>query len=384
MPAPDRRKVALVTTTINVPRCIEAYMENIAQYGHSDRVEVIVVGDRKTPAGAATFLQDLHKRFGSTMKYLDVGEQQAMLRRWPVLDGVIRWNSIQRRNVGYLQAGIDGAEILISFDDDNFVHEDVDYLAAHAVTGTRAKIPVVRNESGWYNVCERLECDPPRRFYHRGYPKSAQSFEFGGETVGLQDVNVIVNAGLWLKNPDVDATANIEEPLNVVKVREVESTTRFALAYGTWCPFNSQNTALHRDLLPALYLVVMGDWLRGYKIGRLDDIWQSYFIRALGDQLGGHVAYGPPVVTQDRNPHNFTKDLSEELGGYILTERLIPYLRAFKTSSKTWSEGYLDLTYHLRESLEADPALDRPEREYLRQMTLGMAAWQEAVRDIQG
>jgi hypothetical protein len=40
------------------------------------------------------------------------------------------------------------------------------------------------------------------------------------------------------------------------------------MANGTWCPFNSQNTALHRDLIPAYVLSPL--------IGRMDDIWARY------------------------------------------------------------------------------------------------------------
>jgi len=39
----------------------------------------------------------------------------------------------------------------------------------------------------------------------------------------------------------------------------------YVMANGTWCPFNSQNTALHRDLIPAYVLSPL--------IGRMDDIW---------------------------------------------------------------------------------------------------------------
>jgi hypothetical protein len=226
-------------------------------------------------------------------------------------------------------------------------------------------------------------CEPPRRFYHRGYPKSQQTFATGGHQVETKRVRVGVNAGLWLQNPDVDATANIEEPLNVVAMQEVAGARAAALAPGTWCPFNSQNTAFASELLPAMYLVVMLDYYRGYRIGRLDDIWMSYFVRAIADQLGDAVVYGPPLVVQDRNPHDFVKDLAEELGGYILTEKLVGYLRAYQTTSRTYLDAYLELVYHLQAAAEADRSLDDAAREYFRAMCLGMAAWQQAVAEIE-
>jgi hypothetical protein len=385
MPAPDvppdRRKVALVTTTIYVPRCLTAYLENAQTHGHLAQAELIVVGDRKTPPETAGFLADLGRRFDIRVTYLDVQAQQKLMRRWPTLDLFVRYNCIQRRNVGYLQAALNGAEVIIALDDDNFVTDD-DYIGHHLVVGRRVTVPVVRHPSGWWNVCQRLTCDPPRRFYHRGYPKSRQDWSIDGSQLETTGVRAVVNAGLWLKNPDVDATTNIEEPIHVTRMEPVAGQSMCALAPGTWCPFNSQNTAFDISVLPAMYLVVMLDPVRGYRIGRLDDIWMSYFLRAIADQRGDAVLYGPPLVVQDRNPHNFVRDLSEELAGYILTEKLVEYLRDFQTSEASYQEAYLHLIYHLRDRAEADGSLETPEREYLRSLTLGMAAWHTAVADI--
>jgi hypothetical protein len=382
-PTTDRRRVALVNTTIHVPRCLENYLANADKHGYADRLSVVVVGDRKTPWETADFLQELGQRYPSRITYLDVASQESLLRRWPSLDITLRYNSIQRRNVGYLQAALDGAEVIVAVDDDNFVTDD-DYVGPHLAVGREVRVPVVRHATGWWNVCQRLTCDPPRRFYHRGYPKSRQDWSSEGHEIQKETVRAVVNAGLWLKNPDVDATTNIEEPIRVVGMEPVAGSRVCALARGTWCPFNSQNTAFDVATLPAMYLVVMHDLFRGYRIGRLDDIWMSYFVRAIADQLGDHVLYGPPLVVQDRNPHNFTRDLAEELGGYLLTERLIGYLREFRTKGTTYLAAYLDLIYHLREATETDTALDNDEREYFRRMALGMAAWHDAVADICG
>jgi hypothetical protein len=381
-PSTDRRRVALVTTTIRVPRCLEAYLANAERYGHGACVCVIVVGDRKTPSETGDFLKELGRRFPSRITYLDLAAQEQLLRRWPALDIVLRYDCIQRRNVGFLQAALDGADVVIAFDDDNFV-TDEDYIGAHLAVGREVRVPVVRHASGWWNVCQRLVCDPPRRVYHRGYPKSRQDWKAAGHEIEKRGVRAVVNAGLWLNHPDVDATTNIEEPVHVVGMDPVAGHQTCALAQGTWCPFNSQNTAFDIAVLPAMYLVVMHDLLRGYRIDRFDDIWMSYLVRAVADQLGDYVLYGPPLVTQDRNPHNLLRDLTGELPGYLLTERLIVYLRAFRTAARTYSGAYLDLIYHLRDEVEKDVDVETPEREYVRQMTIGMAAWHRAVTDIQ-
>jgi hypothetical protein len=383
MPAPDRRKVALVTTTIHVPRCLENYLANAARYGRSEQVSVIVVGDRKTPWETGDFLEELGRRFPSRVCYLDLAAQETLLRHWPAFDLTLRFDSIQRRNVGYLRAALDEAEVIVAFDDDNFA-SDEDYVGAHLAVGREIRVPVVRHATGWWNVCQRLTCDPPRRFYHRGYPKSRQDFNREGHEIDQQIVTPVVNAGLWLKNPDVDATANIEEPIHVVGMEPIAGSRVCALAQGTWCPFNSQNTAFDVKALAAMYLVVMHDGYRSHRIGRFDDIWMSYFLRAIADHLGDSVLYGPPLVIQDRNPHNLIQDLTEEVGGYILTEKLVEYLRGFKTDTTSYLEAYLDLIYELRDAVEGDSELEAGYRDCFRQMTRGMAAWHGAVADIWG
>jgi hypothetical protein len=379
----DRRKVALVTTTIHVPHCLDNYLANAERYGHAERTRVIVVGDRKTPTDTGDYLGELGRRYPASITYLDVAAQAPLLRRWPGLDQALRYNCIQRRNIGYLQAALEGAEVIISIDDDNFV-TDEDYIGHHLTVGRMRRVPVVNHPTGWWNVCQRLRSDPPRRFYHRGYPKSRQDWSAGGAEIEVREVHPVVNAGLWLKNPDIDATTNIEEPINVVSLEPLAGARDTALAPGTWCPFNSQNTAFDVKVLPAMYLVVMLDTLRGYRVGRLDDIWMSYFVRVIADQLGESVVYGAPLVVQDRNPHNFLHDLAQELGGYLLTETLVEFLRGFRTTARDYHGAYLDLIYHLRDCAESDKGLERPEQEYFRLMLLGMAAWHAAVGEVLG
>ncbi len=92
----DSRKVALVTTTIHVPRCLENYLANAERHGHADlQTTVIVVGDRKTPPAAGEYLAELDRRYPSSITYLDVAAQGPLLRRWPGLDQALRYNCIQ-------------------------------------------------------------------------------------------------------------------------------------------------------------------------------------------------------------------------------------------------------------------------------------------------
>src|SRR4051812_43808511 len=109
----EHRKIALVTTTIHIPYCLENYLANAERNGHLDRTSVIVVGDRKTPPSIRDYLIKLGRCFPSPINYLDIEAQGPFLRRWPGLDQALRYNCIQRRNIGYLQAALEGADVII-------------------------------------------------------------------------------------------------------------------------------------------------------------------------------------------------------------------------------------------------------------------------------
>src|SRR4051812_35932818 len=121
MSVTDHRRVALVTTTIHIPHCLDNYLENAERNGHLDRTSVIVIGDLRTPPAIRDYLIQLGRRFPSPITYLDTDAQSPLLRRWPGLDQALRYNCIQRRNIGYLQAALEGADIIVSIDDDNYV-----------------------------------------------------------------------------------------------------------------------------------------------------------------------------------------------------------------------------------------------------------------------
>ena len=111
-------KYALVTTTINVPVVIADYIRNAERHHIRDLV-IIVVGDRKSPPQTAAYLSSLASPY--PIEYLDVERQTDYLGIVPTLRDFLPFDSVQRRNVGYLFAAWEyGAKIIIAVDDDNF------------------------------------------------------------------------------------------------------------------------------------------------------------------------------------------------------------------------------------------------------------------------
>lgn len=360
---------AIVTTTIYVPELLDAYAADAAAGGSG--CEIIVVGDRKTPPEASAFCRRVGDTHGVAVTFLDVAAQEAYLARFPELAAHLPWNSIQRRNVGMLLAYERGYDPIVTIDDDNFLVES-GYLSAHGLTGTQATLPVLSSSTGWLNICEQLTEARGVPFYPRGFPL-LQRWRPSQIESGVRSGKVVVNAGLWVGDPDVDAVQRLAYP--------VESTAytapgQLALARGTWCPFNSQNTALARDVLPAYFL--------SPSIGRYDDIWAAYVVLRIADHLDHLIAFGHPIVRQDRNPHDYLRDLDKERVAMGITDRFCEALRAIELTAAEYGACLDEVVGELPKALELTLNFDAEAAAFLDRFILDLAAWRATFRRLGG
>ncbi|NDB30111.1 hypothetical protein EB151_11255, partial [archaeon] len=99
-------KKFIVTTTINSPTIATKKFCEFKDW------TLIVVGDTKTP----------HREYEDLdCIYLSPDEQENISKE---LSDIIGWKSIQRRNVGFLFAYQQGADIVATVDDDNIPYDD--------------------------------------------------------------------------------------------------------------------------------------------------------------------------------------------------------------------------------------------------------------------
>lgn len=358
-------KTTIVTTTINIPVLLRNYAENAAFYGHKD-VDFIVIGDRKSASGTAEFCRSIEQYY--PCRYLDIDAQKEYLAGYPGLWEHLRFDSIQRRNIGLLLAYENGADVIITIDDDNFVMNE-DFVGLHGIAGTVARTPAYACTTRWFNVCSALHADDGVRFYHRGYPQK-QRWNEQSAFIAKQECQrrVAVNAGFWLDNPDIDALTRMERQ-PVVRGFKPGFEHRFALYPGTWCPFNSQNTALARDVIPAYFLSPY--------IGRYDDIWASYVVLRIAEHLGDVVTFGSPLVRQERNPHDLWRDLDAERNGMILTDDFCEALRATRLSGTSYAECFAETIAGLRSNWTEGARWTESQKEWRSRLLEGMEIWQE-------
>jgi len=375
IPAMQDRHIAICTTTIFPIRTfLDEYRRNIIEYGHEHDVRVYVAGDNRSPAGCA---EDAAwaSREGLQTVFLSIEEQRQFLKRFDGLEAMIPENSDNRRNAAYLAALDEGADLIISVDDDNFPVEGVDFVGEHMAVGSEAKLPEAVGQGGWYNLCDLLR---PRiaGLYPRGFPYGKRgdgTNRLAGEAAGT----VAVNVGLWCGDPDADAIGRLYAKPHIDRA----DGRNVLLGRGVRCPINTQNTAVSRDAMAAYYYVRMGGLIRGMRLDRFGDIFSGYFLQVCADAVGGRIRIGSPMADHRRNSHDLLVDLYHELAGIMMLEDMAEFLSTVHRPGCAYAEAYEGLSHRLEDFADGqDGFIWVPEtRRYLHAIAANMRVWADVV-----
>jgi hypothetical protein len=301
-------KIALVTTTINVPKVLSLYR------ALGPEVHFYIVGDRKTPdEKVVDFLFDIpnHAYYGADF-----------LNDYKCAK-FIGHDSIQRRNLGYLEALKGGADVIVTVDDDN-VPVARDYFENFETVFAEGGVydgPILTNSQGWVDPGRLLV--PPAK--HRGFPYDVRSEIEVGHVVGAK---VGAAAGLVLGDPDVDSVTRMVLAPNIQSVSEL-ARAGVVVDPNVHTVWNSQNSAFIRELAPAMFL---------WPGSRFDDIFASLVAQRIMRERDLHVHFGQPFVWQQRNAHDLIKDLRAEIEGMARIRELAGVLGATKLHGETVTE----------------------------------------------
>lgn len=275
-------KTSIVVTSIASPNGV---LQAIAQGALEQNIRFYVIGDVPSPADFSLAGCDFYG--------LDRQAQTGL--RFATLCPKRHY---ARKNIGYLLAMAEGAESIVETDDDNYPMPE---FWGERVRNRRA--PAV-NGAGWVNVYSYFS---EANIWPRGLPlDEIQSRPPQLSSVMTDAVDAPIQQGLADDNPDVDAIYRLVLPLPLKFRQGVE----VALGNGTWCPFNSQNTAWWADAFPLLYLPA-------YCSFRMTDIWRSFVAQRIAWENGWHVLFHSPTVWQERNDHSLMRDFKDEVPGYL-------------------------------------------------------------------
>lgn len=266
-------KKVIVTTTINPPT------EAIDLFQAMPDWDLVVIGDKKTP-------RDYHLNRGV---YVTPEEQE---KYDPALSEAIGWNCIQRRILGLLWAHDMKADVVAVVDDDNIPLKG---WGSNLLVGTEAEVNYYETDLPAFDpVGATNHAD----LWHRGFPLQLLP-KRRYDRKSRRKIQVDVQADFWNGDPDIDAVCRMEH------APECDfDPARFPIAANKMGPFNSQNTFLRGALLKDYFLFP--------HVGRMDDIWASYYLQA----KGAKVVYNKASVYQRRNVHDLIRDMRQEYVGY--------------------------------------------------------------------
>jgi hypothetical protein len=275
-------KTALCCTTIHIIHAFKLLRKCSAD------VKFFVAGDRKSPHDEIIAAQAGLGPYD----YILPGSQA----KWKCSEA-LGWNTIARRNIAFLEALKWGADIIYSWDYDNIPtspYHFVPFDGPWQFDGIK-----VTGSDGWFDPGTLLV--PSTR--HRGFPYDKRPSLHASP---VTDAKVGVAAGLVIGNPDVDAVTRMEHRPDIGSVH-ILGSAGVVVDNKTWTVFNSQNTAVVRELIPA--------WFMMPGVGRHTDVYASLIVQRVARERGYHVHFGPPFAYQQRPEHNLVTDLRAEIDG---------------------------------------------------------------------
>lgn len=273
-------KKYIVTTTINKPT------EATLKFCQKSDWNFVIAGDTKTPEQDYSELEKTY----SNVKYLSPEEQDAL---YPKLSKLIGWKTIQRRNIGFLYAYHNGADVLATVDDDNIPYDN---WGQNLLVNREVICDYYETEN---EVFDPLSVTNYNYLWHRGFPIEFLQIKNNVVYKGKHKRKVLIQADLWDGDPDIDAMARLTYK-SLVKFNVTQPYFGNKVS-----PFNSQNTFISREVIP--YYTVLPF------VGRMDDIWSSYLVQTIFKE---NLVYAPASVYQDRNKQDLITNLEREVIGY--------------------------------------------------------------------
>lgn len=290
-------KKYIITTTINQPT--EATIK-FCEIADKKDFTFVIIGDTKTPHDSYKNLVDTY----NNVVYLPPVEQDIL---YPDLSEIIGWKTIQRRNIGFVYAYQNGADVVATVDDDNIPY---DSWGDNILLGQEVEVDEFENLSCPY--FDAISTTEHNDLWHRGFPIEHLQVKNNIEYKGKVKMTPLVQAEFWDGDPDIDAICRLSKK-PIVKFKPFEPFTTKQLT-----PFNSQNTFLHRSVLK--YYSVFP------YTGRMDDIWGSYVMQ---HHFPNSVIFAKASVYQARNPQDLVKNLENEVIGYRNTLQLLDNIKDY-------------------------------------------------------
>jgi hypothetical protein len=277
------KKFIIITSIFNPTEAIEAFAA-LPDY------HLVVVGDKKTPAGWHF----------ENCTFLNVDDQ---LNLSLSLANTIPFNHYGRKMLGYVYAMQQGADIIIDTDDDNIPYKNWSF------PDFKGEYLSSRTDLGWVNVYHHYSEQP---IWPRGLP--LRHVKAGRDVLQWQEEKKMQHIGIWQgladEDPDVDAIYRLTSDVPCI----FNKKEPIVLEKGTVSPFNSQNTAIRKELFPLLFLP-------SFVTFRFTDILRGIIAQPILWEHDYRLGFTGATVVQKRNVHDYFRDFESEVPMYLYTEK---------------------------------------------------------------
>src|ERR1700733_12005465 len=192
------------------------------------------------------------------------------------------------RSFGFLMAYRNGADYILTLDDDCYPYHDDPIFESH--------IKVMESFEKW-------TCSLPRK-RTRGLPYHNN---------GRLDT-VVANMGLWTGYPDFDAVQSLSCPITASNGQfypDLALIGNRVIPSNQYFPLCGMNFCFKREVAPLAYFPLMG---QDQPYSRFNDIWFGIIFKKIIDHLGRNVSVGEPFVDHKKASNVFT-NLKKEAPG---------------------------------------------------------------------
>jgi hypothetical protein len=201
-------------------------------------------------------------------------------------------------------------DLIATIDDDNIPFDD---WGLNVFVGDSCRAAIV-TPVGDNRCFDPMSMTNHSDLWHRGFPLEMVATKNRIQVTNEVIDKVLIQVNLWNGDPDVDAIVRLaKRPM--ISLETEPKNTQYVPSVIT--PFNSQNTILHRSIVP-YYMCLPG-------VGRFDDIWGAYLLQAILFREGKSkfVMFDKANVYQNRNEQNLVSNLEAEIYGYRNTFQFV-------------------------------------------------------------
>ena len=167
------KKIAIITTTINIPLFLKGIVENIKFYKSNKKfdISIYVIGDKKTPKKAEEFCLKLSKSYNLKILFFDIHFQDKFFKKnYPSIYKLFPYNDAIRKLLGSVFVLKDLPDKVILIDDDNFCNKNQNFIKDFDIVGKVYNGKTIYNENYWPNIYKAFKEKNDIPLYPRGFP----------------------------------------------------------------------------------------------------------------------------------------------------------------------------------------------------------------------